>query len=143
MIPTVLAALPWRRILPVVAVAAALAAVFLWGRSSGHAAAERACAARLATMERQARAREAAMQAQADAAAGALAAARDQAARTSERVTHEVRTYYRDRPAAAAVECLPADRVRAANADRAAIAAAAGGSADPVPADPAARPADR
>lgn len=60
-------------------------------------------------------------------ASAALAAAQALAADRSEKVTHEIREYYRDRPAAAGVECLPAERVRAASAARAAILAAAAG----------------
>jgi len=87
--------------------------------------------ARWEKREQQARAdlaaRESHWRARMEDTAAALAAARAQAGQITETHTHEVRTYYKDRPADAVVGCLPDERVRAANHGRDAIHSAATG----------------
>lgn len=130
-VPGWLAAPTIRRVLPWAAGALAIVAAGAWIDHRGYQRGEADCEARWEAMSLQARAdmlaREAAWAAQSSAAAAALADARAATGAVTERSTHEIRTYYVDRPEAAAVECLPAERVRAARDSRAAIHAAAAG----------------
>lgn len=61
-----------------------------------------------------------------------------------ERTTHEIKQFYRDRPAAAAVACLPTDRVQQAQGARdGVLSASTGAIGAAVPVATAADTADR
>ncbi|MFA7585047.1 MAG: hypothetical protein WCY11_02465 [Novosphingobium sp.] len=119
------------RIWPYLAGAALVIAAWAWADHRGYQRGKADCETRWQAAQEQAQAdmarRESEWRAKADAATIALAEARAAAEHITERTTHEMRTYYRDRPAAAAVECLPVERVRAANDSRAAIHSGAAG----------------
>lgn len=126
-LPAWLAAIPWRVIVPVAGALALATGIYVAGRDHGRAACEARWQGMQEAAARELQEKEAIWRATADKAARDLAEARARAGAVKETRTHEVRTYYRDRPVAAAVECLPDERVRAANSARAAIHSATAG----------------